>query len=412
MKKRLSDSMIANLPTPKERRLEVCDTLLPGLMLRVTTKGVKTFSVSYKVVGEGGESKTGRPLTGQAYRMTLDRFPRMKTSAAREKARPILASASEGINPQQAQFERHRERRANTVASVAKQFVKQAENTVKSWKRIERTLAMHVLPDIGDRPIRDIGRDDVHALLDKLTKANQNGAATGVQKHVRGMFEYALDRDLVDKNPAKNLKRPELKPTRKARRNLSDAELRAVWIAAGEIGYPLGTWIRLLILTGARGSEWSKAPWAEIDLEARTHNIPAERYKTNIDHAVPLVGEAWRIVEGLPHHSDGDYLFTTTGGRVPIGLGGKPKRKLDKLVLEILRRDDPDATLTPWKFHDLRSTHKTRLASLGISLETRNAVHGHVQKGMDAIYNKHDYDVEKRAALARYEQHVMEVVGR
>ena len=108
---------------------------------------------------------------------------------------------------------------------------------------------MHVLPAIGDRPIRDIKRDDIHTLLNKLTKANQLGAAAGVQKHVRGLFEFALDRDLVDKNPAKNLKRPELKPTKNARRNLNDAELRAVWIAAGTLGYPFGSWVRLLILT-------------------------------------------------------------------------------------------------------------------------------------------------------------------
>jgi integrase len=379
-------------------------------MLRVTTKGKKTFSVSYKVVGEGGESKTGRPLTGQAYRQTLDRFPRISTATARAQARPILASASEGINPQQARFAEHRERRTNTVASVAKQFIEQAKATVKSWKRIERTLQLHVLPAIGDRPIREIKREDVHSLLDTLTKAKQNGAAAGVQKHVRGLFEYALDRELVDKNPAKNLRRPELKPTKNARRNLDDAELRAVWIAAGTLGYPFGDWVRLLILTGQRRADWFNAQWGEIDSEKQVLEIPASRYKTKIDHVVPLVGPAWEIVSTLPRHSAGDFLFSSRGGKVPIAGFSKAKKELDKLALEVLRRDDPDATLAKYTFHDFRSSHKTRLAALGIIQEHRNAVHGHVQKGMDAIYNKHEYAAEKRAALDLYATHLMGIV--
>ncbi len=412
MRKRLSDSMIANLPTPKDGRLEVCDTLLPGLMLRVTTKGVKTFSVSYKVVGEGGESKTGRPLTGQAYRQTLDRFPRISTAKARAKARPILADASEGRNPQQERYEEQRERRANSVREVARRFVDQAKLTVANWQRVERTLEMHVLPAIGDRPIRDIKRDDIHELLDKLTKTKQLGAAAGVQKHVRGLFEFALDRDLVDKNPAKNLKRPELKPTKKARRNLDDAALRAVWIAAGELGYPFGSWVRLLILTGRRGADFFNAQWPEIDSEKKVLEVPASRYKTKIDHVVPLVGPAWEIVSTLPRHGGGDFLFSSRGGKVPIAGFSKAKKLLDKLALEVLRRDDPDATLAPYTFHDFRSSHKTRLAALGIIQEHRNAVHGHVQKGMDAIYNRHDYADAKREALAAFATHLMEVIGK
>jgi len=402
--------MIANLRAPKTGRLEVCDTLLPGLMLRVTPKGVKTFSVSYKVAGEAGESKTGRPLTGRAYRITLKQYPLIKVAKARELTRPILAAAAEGINPRAVRFDAHRERRSNTVRSVAKQFIEQAKLTVASWKRVERTLELHVLPAIGDRPIRDIKRDDIHAILDTLVKAKKPGAAAGVQKHVRSLFEYALDRDKVDKNPAKKLKRPELKPTKKARRNLDDAELRAVWIAAGTMGYPFGSWVRLLILTGQRGSDWGKAQWPEIDVEKRLLEIPESRYKTSIDHTVPLGGLAWDIINDIPRWNGGDYLFSSRGGKVPIAGFSKTKKELDELAREVLRRDDPEARLGHYTFHDFRSTHKTRLASLGIIQEHRDAVHGHVQRGMDAIYNKHSYLDEKRAALAAYSEHLLEVV--
>ena len=167
IKKRLSDPMISKLRRPKEKdgRLEVSDDLVPGLMLRVTTNGVKSFSVSYKVAGEGGYSKTGRPLRGSAHRATLGRYPFIKTKEARDKARLLLADADAGINPQQIRFEEHKERRSNTLAAVAKRFIEQdCKRTVASWRRIEQTLELHVLPTLGNKPIKDIKRPDIHEL--------------------------------------------------------------------------------------------------------------------------------------------------------------------------------------------------------------------------------------------------------
>ena len=49
---------------PANGRLEIADELCPGLILRVTPKGAKSFSVIYKVVGEGGVTPAGRLLAG------------------------------------------------------------------------------------------------------------------------------------------------------------------------------------------------------------------------------------------------------------------------------------------------------------------------------------------------------------
>jgi hypothetical protein len=47
---------------PPNGRLEIADELCPGLILRVTPKGAKSFSVIYKVPGEGGVTPNGRLL--------------------------------------------------------------------------------------------------------------------------------------------------------------------------------------------------------------------------------------------------------------------------------------------------------------------------------------------------------------
>ena len=155
------------------------------------------------------------------------------------------------------------------------------------------------------------------------------------------------------------------------------------------------------MLTGARRNEWAEAGRTEIDFDARTHDIPSGRYKTGIDHSVPLVGPAWEIVDALPIWNGGDYLFSTTGGAKPINSAGAMKKKIDKLT----------GPLAKWTFHDFRVTCETRMAKLGINPDHFGAVLGHVKQGMQKVYNQHDYEAEKHAALRAYAAHLMEIVA-
>jgi integrase len=265
---------------------------------------------------------------------------------------------------------------------------------------------MHVLPALGSKPIADIKRADINKLIDILVDEDREGgpmpgAAREVRKHVHHLFDFAVDRGIIEANPAHKLKRKILKSNGEAGRPLDDDELRAIWKAAGELGYPYGPWIKLLMLTGARRGEWAKATRSEIDGAAHALEIPASRYKTGVAMTVPLVYEAWEIIEGLPIWNEGDFLFSTTGGLKAINSAGAAKKKIDKLA----------PTDRPWRIHDFRVTCKTRMSHLGVKPEHSEAVLGHVKQGMEAVYNKATYDLEKRAALRAYAAHLMEVVG-
>lgn len=410
MTTRLQDQKIKSAKAPAKGRPELKDALVPGLMIRITPNGVKTFALVYKVPGEhpDGPSKTGMPRKGKPHRITLGRYPHLGLSEARDKARDLLKQVDMGIDPRFKRMAAVREEVMNTVANVAKRFVDQeCKGHVKSWRRVERTLAMHVLPALGPRPITEIKRVDINGLIDPLLDKGRlggpkPGAARDVIKHTKHLFDFAVDRGIIELNPANNLKRKELKATNgKANRPLEDAELRAIWKAADEIGYPYGPCIKLLMLTGARRCEWTEASRSEIDAEARTHNIPVDRYKTGIDHQVPLVGAAWAIVDALPIWNGGDFLFSTSGGLKAINSHGSAKRRIDKLT----------GPMAKWSFHCFRVTAETRMASLGINPDHFEAVLGHVKQGMQKVYNQHDYAAEKRAALELYEAHLMEVVA-
>ena len=155
------------------------------------------------------------------------------------------------------------------------------------------------------------------------------------------------------------------------------------------------------MLTGARRSEWAEASRSEIDFGSRTHNIPADRYKTGIPHTVPLTDPAWEIIESMPIWNEGDFLFSTTGGLKAINSAGAAKKKIDKLA----------PTDRPWQIHDFRVTAETRMVKLGINPDHFEAVLGHVKQGMQKVYNRHDYEAEKRAALSLYAEHILKVVA-
>jgi integrase len=223
-----------------------------------------------------------------------------------------------------------------------------------------------------------------------------------------------MDRQIVAASPVQGLMRGELAPAEDVGRSLTDDELRAVWQAAGEIGYPFGPYYRLLILTGQRRNEWAEARVSEIDRGNKWLEVPRARYKGRRDHIVPLAPEALAIVDSLPAWAgENHYLFSSNGGRVPISGFSKGKGRLDEFAREALRaiKGDPRLAFPSYRVHDFRVTCETRLAHLGFSQEVRDAVLGHAKPGLQRTYNKHDYVAEKRRALEAYAAHIMGVVS-
>ena len=57
--------------------------------------------------------------------------------------------------------------------------------------------------------------------------------------------------------------------------------------------------LEFAILTASRTSEVIGATWAEIDLDAKTWTVPAERMKAGVEHVVPLSERAVEILQGM-----------------------------------------------------------------------------------------------------------------
>jgi integrase len=151
------------------------------------------------------------------------------------------------------------------------------------------------------------------------------------------------------------------------------------------------------LLTGVRLNELLGARWREFDREAKTWTIPAERFKSNSQHIVPLSDDALQVLATLPQFTSGDFLFTTEFGRKPISSGGVggAKYRLDRHMRDAL------GELVPFVSHDLRRTVRTRLSAL-VPEHVAELVIGHARKGIARVYDAHKYHDEKREALAKW----------
>ena len=210
----------------------------------------------------------------------------------------------------------------------------------------------------------------------------------------KSFFDWAQELEHIEASPAAAIRAKKLVGEKKPRqRVLDDSELRVFWHATEQMGYPFGPLFQLLLLTGCRKSEIAGARWSEIDKGVLT--IPAERFKSNAQHLVPLSSKALTIIESLPRW--GDYLF---GGDKPIGCFGKPKERLDKLMVSDAAATG--VTVAPFRTHDLRRTVRTRLSSLKVPNHVAEMVIGHGKKGIERVYHQHSYETEIREALEKW----------
>jgi integrase len=180
---------------------------------------------------------------------------------------------------------------------------------------------------------------------------------------------------------------------------LTDDELSKVWHRAREIGYPYGTIVQLLILTGQRSGETAALQWDWI--RGDTITIPASVTKNGRATTIPIGPMAQNIIAGVPRL--GSLLFPARGYTdKPFMSFGVRKIALDECGVK------------GFTHHDLRRTFATNMAALGVRLEVTEKLLNHVSGslgGIVAVYQRHDFKDEMREAVTKWEAKLSALVN-
>lgn len=422
MTKPLTDTQVRNLK-PTGERYEVHDSGTPGLAIRVSAKGVKTWTMIYRVRGQGpaGGQRVAQ-LAGRKRRLMLGDYPAVGLAAARAKATEVKRLAREGLDAATPPA-KEAEVRESTVTDLLDRYVRDhlQRNVLRAGGNAEKQLRLHVAAAWGDRPVKAIARGDLVKLLEavriertievrdgeRLERRQRGGpgAAAEVRKWTRAMFQFAVDVGLRGDNPFTDVKNRDKQRHRD--RVLTMAELVAVWEAAGVMGYPWGPWYRLIMLTGDRRGEWARARWDWLDAQRKRLEIPAEEYKTGKPQVVPLSRQAQALVAELPPAQTGPFLFSSDGGATAVAGFSKAKARLDGLLTR-----NGVSRLAPWVVHDLRRSMATHMERIGIEPHVIEVCLGHVLKGVAGTYRQYGYLPEKAKALQAWADELLKEIER
>jgi integrase len=436
----LTDPKLKSLkPAPAGGRYELLDSQIPGLGVRVTDKGQRTFIL-----------KTRYPGSQNPTRRALGEYPSMSLAEARERASEWRRLIGRGIDPATV-AERERQAacrtQANVFAVVAEDFIREkvlGPKCYDEWKALDwktppeehkprqrkglevaRDIRRDLSPAWGRRPITDIPRPEIRALIEAKA-LHAPAQARNLLGTVKRIFSWAVDKEAygLTASPADTIKPSKIDAIgeKKSReRALDDVELFALWRAAKRLPYPAGPVYQLLILNALRLNEVADATSPEFDYRKKVWIIPGERMKGKRSnarpHAVPLIGDSLTILAALPKFKRGDFLFSTTFGKSPVWITDKVKKRVDERMLRTLRalarqrgEDPKKVKLKHWVNHDIRRTVRSNLSALRVQEEIREAVLAHVRPGIKRTYDVYDYLDEKREALELWAARLRSIV--
>lgn len=410
---KITKRAVDSAPTPPAGKATLLwDDTLKGFGLKVTDRGARTFLVQYRIGGRGAKTR----------RYTIGPYGSPWTvEKARDRAADVLELVRKGIDPVDDERTRLAEQKDRHTANERLAFSPYADvfiqkharaRNLRSADTIEAVFRRELKPWFKAKPLPAIRRTDIRDLLDDVGKRGTQ-AANKAHKYLRKMFAWAVERGDIAASPMEGMGPPHLENRRK--RKLEGDELRVVWLAAEKLGYPFGTFVKLLLLTGQRLREVAGMTWAEIDVDKAVWLIPGRRTKNGLDHLCPLNAQAVELLAAIapdPKKRKGAVL--TTNGTTPIAGFSKAKAALDRSVSEILIAEaavdgGEPAVIEPWVFHDLRRTLATGCQSLGVPVEHTEAVLNHVsgkRAGIVGVYQLYDYQAEKTTALALWGQKI------
>jgi integrase len=423
---KLTDRFLVGLKVEAGRKDRlVFDTACPGLGVRVTTKGTRTFLVQWT-----------DPATRRKVREPLGVWGGITIDQAREAARARLGAVAKGIDPK-AERTRRRAEAERERAEAALTF----DALIEEWKALHlahrrpRYAAEAVrairsgLPGLLKRSAARISRTDAVNALDQVVKAGKVVAAGRTMAYARACYAWGKRRGKVPENPFAEL--PISAGATERERVLSDTEIASVWAATDALPYPFGPFYKLAILTLQRREEVAGMRWSEIAPDLTKWTIPGARMKNGKPHDVHMSEAARVVLRSIPRVHGCDLVFSTTTYRLTTDDGGAPrgkrkreptpisgfsqgKRYLDAAIVKA--RSDAAAKLgqkpkamTAWRVHDLRRTGVTTLAALGFDSIVVDKLLAHQPgklRGVAGVYQRHDFARERAAALDAWAAHV------
>jgi integrase len=310
---KFTDRAIKALPIPgPHERAEYADTEAIGLRLRVSSSGIKTFSLLRRV------------KKGPMERLTLGRFDDIKTERARTKAAHLIGVIAGGANP--AEVERAHKGELTFAELFTKYLEKHAKEKKRTWRDDEQQYRDYLREPLGKKKISRISRQDLASIHAKLTHTGRPILANRVKDLFSSVFGRAIKWGFLEDNPE-----------RSRDRFLKPGELPRFFAALSEEpNQAFRDFFMLALLTGARRANVRAMAWVDLDLDRGEWRIPRTKNEQPVN--VPLVPEAVTILKARQETSTNGARFVFPAARTDSAHGHMSGER--KAWLRLLDRDE------------------------------------------------------------------------
>ena len=357
----------------------------------------------YLVVAPGGSKSWVQRFTVNGKRRDhgLGGFPLVTLAEAREQAFENRRHAHRGRDPL-----------ADKRRVMTPTFEQAAQRALEAnrgrWRHAKTaalwntSLATYAHPVFGDRPVDQIGREDVLRVLTPIWSSKPE-IGRKVRQRIRATLAWAQAHNYIENNPAGEAINAALPATTALKvhfRALPYPDVGAALdvIEASRASVSARACLRFVVLTACRSGEARLATWGEIDLDAREWRIPASRMKTGIEHRVPLSDAALDVLASVrPLRSRADLMFPSPS---------RPGKPLSDMTLTKVLRDTGLADRAT--VHGFRSAFRTwasERTSVPHAVAEMALAHA-VGSAVERSYARSDLFEKRRGLMADWARYV------
>jgi len=236
-------------------------------------------------------------------------------------------------------------------------------------------LDKHILPTLGEFPLRDIRRSDIESCLSRL---QQKGYAVSMLRSVRATISTVLEAAVSDRyiahNPAHGIRIREA-DSKSEVRYFRQPEVQKLLL---QLEDPCRTVVLVAVSTGLRIGEILALRWRRIDLLQNTIEV-AETYSSgefgppktrSSRRTIPISASLAEVFKRLrPRNCEPEQLVFATSKGTPLN----PKNLYNRQLAPAC--DAIELSRVSW--HSFRHTHATLLHDAGESLKTAQSLLGH-----------------------------------
>ncbi|WP_455820541.1 tyrosine-type recombinase/integrase [Pseudomonas cerasi] len=369
-----------------------------GLYLKIPTKGEPYWMLRYTAHTKRRE-------------ITLGKVSMVSLSEARSLAENVRRKVMAGDDPI-AERKLSRPALLTTVNDLFEDWHKELVKRLKYPGIPERVYRKDIAPTISRLSLCKVTPIDVRAILQNITESGRPTIANDALLYMKQLFNHGIKLGLIQNNPAAAFKVNDAGGVENSReRALSLEEVNRVFqiFSDNSDSFSRDNYLAcaLLILLAVRKSELTEAPWSEFDFNEKKWSLPKERSKSGVGIVIPLPELAIDILKELKIRACGSefvfpnrriskskYMAKDTLNRALAKLFGiEPGKK--KQPLNVM------GNIEYFTIHDLRRTSRSLLASLHVPPHVAERCLNHKLKGIEGIYDRHDYFEERRDAIEK-----------